>query len=70
MCEENNDLVIVTRDLLASRPANLELQTLALELDVSVDWLSKLMRGKIDDPGARKIQKLYERLTGKRLLNV
>jgi len=55
--------------LLKTRPVTLDLDTIAGECKVSKSWLNLLIAGKYKEPGADKIQRLYEFLSKKPLLN-
>jgi len=52
-----------TRELLQTRPATLEMKTIAADLGVSVGWLNQFSRGKIPNPGVVTICALHTYLT-------
>ncbi len=39
------------------------LEVIALEADVGFHWLGKFKQGKYEDPGSRKVEKLYRYLS-------
>lgn len=49
--KENTELREKARHMLKTRPANLELKTIAAELKVSTGWLSQFSAGRIRNPG-------------------
>lgn len=52
-----------TRILLNNRPASLTLDEIATELNVSVQWLRLLSKGKIANPGVNTVETLNKFLT-------
>lgn len=56
-----------TYALLRERMATTSLQTISRESDLPYYWLNKISIGATKDPGVRRVQKLYEYLTGKPL---
>lgn len=66
----NNSLTETTRLLVKTRAAETSYQKLASYLDdVSIDWLLKFANGHIKSPNADRIQRIYEKLSGKQLLS-
>ncbi len=59
-------LLQVTLQLLRNRKGSLE--KLSHQIDMPVSWLNMLERGAIPSPGVNRIQYLYEKLSGKKLL--
>lgn len=56
-----------TYTLLRQRMETKSLQTISRESDLPYYWLNKIAIGATKDPGVRRVQKLYEYLTGKPL---
>lgn len=52
--------------LLKHRSATLELKQIAKDIDVSINWLSMLNKGKIENPGIVLIQRLHDYLVSKK----
>lgn len=63
------DFVLKTLHLLQNRPRHQTLNDVAKKADVSLSWLEKFACGAIADPGARRLQRVYEFLANKPLLN-
>lgn len=61
-------LTNATAELLRNRPVSLTLKQLAIDCNVSADWLSLLLNGHVPNAAADKVQRVYERLTGRPLL--
>lgn len=51
-----NMLIEVKKQLLARKG---QWRIIANDADVGYQWLTKLMQGKFDDPGVKKIENLY-----------
>lgn len=63
-------LTKMTRQLLKDRPRSLSLHQIAADTGVSVHWLSKFISSADNcDAAATRVQSVYERLTGKPLLD-
>lgn len=45
-----------------------DIATISCNTGLAYDWLVKLKRGSIKDPSVNKIQRLYEYLSGTRLM--
>ena len=61
-------LTQATAELLRNRPTPLTLKQIATDCGVSADWLSLLLNGHLPNAAADKVQRVYERLTGRPLL--
>jgi hypothetical protein len=70
MANDTLSLVAHTVQLLRERPRSLTLDDIAATTGLSKSWLNLLLSGDYKDPGTTKVQKLYEHLAGKPLLNV
>lgn len=52
-----------TQALLSAVPRSVTLSQIAAEADLQLSWLSAFQAGKIEEPGIKKVQKLYDYLT-------
>jgi len=59
----NSDFIAKVRELLRNRPTPLTLDTIAGMIDVSPQWLSTFLAGKIANPGCRQMVALYNLLS-------
>lgn len=51
------------RETIKNRPRRMELQHIADNCDVSVDWLNKLIAGDIPNPGYSRLRAVYHFVT-------
>lgn len=63
----STDLVERTRRLLHERPRPLTYAEIGRRCDVTIPWLWAFQNSRMEDPGAAKIQRVYEFLSGKKL---
>jgi hypothetical protein len=61
-------LTEATREMLCNRPRELTYEQLSAELGISIDWLTKFACKHIKKGSADRVQVLYERLSGRKLL--
>lgn len=73
MLTQSTCLLAHTRELLQNRPRSVTLAQVAEGADVSIHWLSVVIRnpkpGEDTDPGVKRVQRVYEFLTNQPLLN-
>jgi hypothetical protein len=62
-----NKLQDRTRSLVQQRPRDVTLAHIAQATQTSVSWLKQFSRGKIDNPGVRKVEAVYTFLASKPL---
>lgn len=65
--EAGNSLLAHTRELL--RKTQRPYLDIYSDTGLSPNWLSQMLHGRIKEPSVNKVQKLYEYLSGKSLLN-
>lgn len=65
-CDSPGTLLTETKRLI--KKDRRSLMRLAFETDIPFYWLQKFMRGGILAPSVNRIQYLYEKLSGKKLL--
>lgn len=65
-CDKAGTLIMATRRLLArdERP----IETLAAELGVPFYWLKSFKAGDIDAPSVNRVQFIYEKLSGHKMM--
>ncbi len=61
-------IVEQTRYLLINRPRPITLEAISAGTGIPVNWLSAFSRYRLDDPGAKRIQVLFEYLSGQPLI--
>ena len=66
--DEPGTLMNETIRLLDNLPDGQSLPDFASDMGISYYWLRKFKSGEIPNPSVNKVQKLYERLTGRPLL--
>ena len=64
----DNTGTLLTHTLSLLRQRKCSIEKLSHQLDMPVSWLNMLERGEMKAPGVNRIQYLYEKLSGKKLL--
>lgn len=54
--------------LLEDRPRHVTLKQIEQATGLRVQWLQDFVSGRTDDPGVKKVEKLYVHLSGKELI--
>lgn len=65
--EAPHSLVLETIDLVGNRSVKVSLTSIAEGADVPIAWLSLFSLGKIGQPNAHRVLKVYEYMTGKNI---
>jgi len=63
----DSKLVEKTLELLKSRPYTMTVKQITEKTSIPEGWIKQLQRGKIKEPSAPRIEKLYEFLSGHKL---
>lgn len=63
-------LLTHTRELLKNRPRTLTLAQIAEDSGVSLGWLNAFSAGLYSEPSVVRVQKVFERLTGEKLVKI
>ncbi len=56
-------LINETRRKLVNRPRTKTMEEIAEQAEVSITWLSRFANNRVPEPGASKVQRLYEVLS-------
>lgn len=67
MPEKSCSLLDKTRELLNKRISETSLIEVHVETQLPFYWLRKIAQGETRDPSVRRVQELYEKLSGKKL---
>lgn len=66
---DRGSLMAETLRLLKNRPKDLTLPDIEKATQIPFYWLRKFTSGEIKDPSVNRVQRLYEYLSGNKLLN-
>lgn len=66
-CDQPQSLVTVTQNLIKKDKRTR--YDLAKELEIPFHWLNSFAQGYIDAPSVNRVQYIYEKLSGKKLVN-
>ena len=65
-CDQPCSLLTETLKLIRQLDAPTEI--IARDLNVPIRWLYSVQSGEVDSPGVNRVQYMYEKLSGKKLL--